>query len=648
MYFAINFIRGMQQGNSYFMGVHMTAQAIDFLGISLSDSALVPKLDEFLNKHEQFLSVALVHQMRYFAGSGVTEDDATMEFDSAIKHVKAILIFCKGAGKLNTQSPASQNVTKSMNGILWEQVELLEGFVNELFHQLSFVSVLKWQESLKNTLDGFEQVLLKHISKAQALVTELRDVMQYSLDSNSGNSWLTRWFKSNGKDAGIDEELSNDLKNCENILRQHGKQFREQFAKYQTVAAEIDTHTHKLKSYDILASLGGGAVDQFESLFRFLKLWESLETSHTISQEALLKAFQNFSRDKVITLLRDYYNSLEEALFEKSRTLKTSPIQLFNDLQGRSFILDIIRGYRKELHVLGSTIVKLKDFLLKSNPDPYVRSRWGFGDTPVGEEPKYAHKLTELNLSVEQLDGYFNRMIAALEKGPQEEDKQHLSERESQIDHSLHLIAQPLTTSRHFNSHSEKILDLLDKLGELEGYGRDVVDYVRQVLGKLLRADWKEHVLTTLPHFQRLYKIHQGIIGSPIDPGHSLRLEKFKKLLQQISSKMRREGTEQGTDIEYDISDIQGYFQDFLATLQRSIKDESMAQRKSKRYVEEGAQQLLEYRYLFGEFFASLKKEPEGQYLRQQFLFVDQYFEAIENKIYEFRLQRGLLEQEER
>ncbi len=627
----------------------MAWQGVDFLGISLNDRSLVKKLDEYLKTHEEYISHALVHQFRNFTGGTDTMvvSSAPIQFDEAVKEAHSLLQEALAGGRMPKEKEQRHLLVKTVNAMLWEQVELVEGFVNELFHQLSYISVLKWQPSLKDIVEGFSQVLHQHIQVTKKCVIALRDLLKtvFSSAGGEGRGWAAFFLRFRDSGDNIDKELVSDLQVCEKALKKLTDSFIDQFTQYEKVSLEVSENSHKLKGYEVLYSLGAGYGEQYESLYRFVKIWSGVDATHTATQEALLRSFQYFSRDKTFGLLSSYYKALELSLYEKSRTLKTSPKHLFSDMLGRTFIIETVKGYRKEVHTLGSVVNKLIDFLLKSDPDPYIRSRWGFTDAPVGEPPKYIKKLNDLALDIEYLDHNYGKLLESLERGPKDGEGERIESVDAQLSRILHLVAQPLMTVSHYKSYAEKALDLLDSVDELGSYGRESVDYVRLVLGRLLRSDWKEHLLTTLSHFRRVYRMHQGIIGQSIDKAHEKRYERFSQLLEQVKRKIR--SPDMAQEIDFDINDIKGYLQDFLATLQRTLNDESITQKRAIRHIEEAAQQLLEYRYLFGEFFASLKSEPEGYYIRQQFLFADQYFEALENKIYEIRLQRGLVVAEE-
>jgi len=64
--------------------------------------------------------------------------------------------------------------------------------------------------------------------------------------------------------------------------------------------------------------------------------------------------------------------------------------------------------------------------------------------------------------------------------------------------------------------------------------------------------------------------------------------------------------------------------------------------------VNHDMQQLLEYRFVFGQFFHELIKSYEsGEKMRQEFIFVDQYFDAIETHLFELKNQPRLIKEEE-
>ncbi len=212
-----------------------------------------------------------------------------------------------------------------------------------------------------------------------------------------------------------------------------------------------------------------------------------------------------------------------------------------------------------------------------------------------------------------------------------------ISEVDPEIQQLVHEMEQPLATHRMMRSRAEKVLDKLQQLDELGSFDIHVIDYIEHVFSKLLRADWRYHVLHGIPLFHQLYAIHHGLVKPVDDRHHSNRMTKFKKLLQQVHEWVKNNKTQvHFHDIELDMSYIKGYLQDFLGYVQRASSDSSLSKDKALELYQEIAQQLLEYRYLFGNFFYQLRQhETEGQLIRKQCLFVDQYFESIETKLFE-------------
>ena len=86
--------------------------------------------------------------------------------------------------------------------------------------------------------------------------------------------------------------------------------------------------------------------------------------------------------------------------------------------------------------------------------------------------------------------------------------------------------------------------------------------------------------------------------------------------------------------------EMKEYLQDFLIVVQDLTKDRTRAHEAMTQV----ARQLLEYRYIFGKFFHYLdQNEPEGKLIRNQFLFVDQYFETAENNLHEMQQNSQLM-----
>jgi hypothetical protein len=201
---------------------------------------------------------------------------------------------------------------------------------------------------------------------------------------------------------------------------------------------------------------------------------------------------------------------------------------------------------------------------------------------------------------------------------------------------AIYDMGQPLASASMMASKAEHFVKLLNQLNELGSRDPDVVSDITPLLSNAMRADWKYNVLQDIPLFHQLYSVHINILPPITDRNHINRLRQFKKHIQQLTQWVKEKNMHAHLqEIEFDINDIKGYLQDFLAQLQRTVKDPIYSTHEGKvSLIKDTAQQLLEYRYMFCNFFHHLRQnEIDEKSLRNQFLFVDQYFETIENKL---------------
>lgn len=506
------------------------------------------------------------------------------------------------------ESLLTASSAEQANSLLWEQVELLDGAIQELFIQLDSLDIDSWSPSLLSIIGGCQQLLSRHLAASYAMALEV----ERRLDSKT-TSWWGRWHRL------LDKNLLKSMRYAKKVVDQRYSQFLDHYAAYQKSASTVDPHLTKLKDYEVLGLLGATGAADFRRLYRLLKFYENG------SQELALQAIRRLPSQKLLALFSRYLLLLEETLFEKSRVLKTTPQQLFSESQGRSFFADALRLYRCELHTLGASVAKYRQLALKTDANPYVRARWGFSDEPVAPEPKYSVDLTELGYSIEELDHLYTQLIHALERGPNGESER-LAHADPLIMKDLHLLGQPLLSRGLFHRTAERVLHLLEELDEVGSYGYQLVDYTRSILSRLLRADWRNSWLCETPQFQKLYRWHQKIRGVASDKGHDRRVAEFHRLFRQITEKLHA-----SAEITELLGDLKGELQDFLATLQRSLAEEGGRDTK-RRDVAEIAEQLLDYRYLFSRFFATLYQNGRGEDLRFHFLFVDHYFSSMEEK----------------
>ena len=193
-------------------------------------------------------------------------------------------------------------------------------------------------------------------------------------------------------------------------------------------------------------------------------------------------------------------------------------------------------------------------------------------------------------------------------------------------------MSQPLASRSMIHARADQLVKLLQACDELGGSAGDVSNLVGSVLIRALRFDWKYQVLAENPQFNDLVAIHLGFMRRYDDPAHERRMRKLNSMIHLIESWVKQnESFKHGQEIETDINDVKEYLQDFLASVKRSLASVQEGKADDKEVKERVSLQLLEIRNLFSKFFYFLRSyESDGKLIRNQFLFVDQYLEAVE------------------
>lgn len=428
----------------------------------------------------------------------------------------------------------------------------------------------------------------------------------------------------------LDRALSTNLEKCRKYLGFRYQKFSGQYERYIDVHTAIELVVEKFHEYRVFATLEADSQEKFKKIYRLVRLWDLNRQTRALPRRETIRAVRNaMSPEQAFNLFHEYDLHLRRALFDKSRLIKEEPSEL-GDRGHIARMQEEIDGYRIELHTLYSTLTNYREFLYKSDPLLRTKPQLGFSEWVMEPERPQMKQLTALGENLKQLDEMLLNFGQALEsKGIIPEVT--LAEVDREIQAVLHEMAQPLIARASMQKRADRFVSLLDQLDLLSSSDKRIVNYVGRLLNKALRADWQYHVLSDSPTFHRLYSLYIGLVGPSEDRNHLNRLHKFKRLIQQLQSWVKNYDTPRHThEIELDLNDLKGYLQDFLAYAQRVTKEESPDR---EQRVGEVAQQLLEYRYLFGNFFRHLQEDSiEERILRKQLLFVDQYFEAVETR----------------
>lgn len=623
----------------------MSWQPIDFQGITSLDTSLVDLLHQYLDEKEAELSKAILEAIPPDLRTPILP----YSFTNPVKLSEAIEVFSKKCSQSLDSLPHPisdldwQPPVKAINQALWKYVEVLEGCATELFQQLDLIGLEQWHSRLPHVVGMIKELLLHRMEEAIWGTKRLEDhLWKYRLNCESHLQRpiffqkLTRYWT-----ALLDRNLLQNLDKSQAFVRGHYYRFLKRYGGYVQLQEKVELSLEKFSAFPVMPLLEKETQKQFKKLYQLLRLWEMNRTAKAVPPRELVIAIRHaLSIEKATGLFREYFEVVKAHLFNLSRLFKQRGTSLLIDSPANAALQLDITNCQAEIHMLGATIAHYRDFLLRADPDPYVRSRLGFSEWIVGPEPAQTKPLLDLGYEVETLNDLCTGLGTALQK--EESEVQHISidQVDPDIQQALHEMGNPLATHRMMKTKVEAVLEKLSKLNEWEAFSMDVVEYVGKTFSMLLRRDWKFQAAHEFNLFQQLYSIHQGLVKPVEDRNHITRMHKFTTLLHQIQNWVTKYRTQHHFhDIELDMNDIKGYLQDFLGYVQRSAQDKDLSAEKAQKLKADIAQELLEYRYLFSTFFYQLRQnEVEGQLIRRQFLFVDQYFDSIEQRLNEFKI----------
>lgn len=619
----------------------MAWQPIDFQSIILLGQGVIPQLDQYLNEKEARLAVQISNSvssdsMHPFSPVLPNPLAAQQKLSEAVEGLtKKVRLLGHEYRKPSKPGINIESISSGINTALWEMTDILEGCVIELFNQIKQVSIDKWNRTFAQVVQSIKEILVHRIDDLSWVVKRLQGSFDeyQQLYGIRAPGW--RGFLGIRPDQ-IDKGILTHLNQSEQLLKTRYESFHQRYLEYTQLSIKVEDQLQKMKGFPVLALLEIPQQNLYVDVFRLLTLLDLNPQPKKGLGKETVRALKNLSSvDGVIHVFGLYFYGLKRAFFNCSLELKALS-DLHEDQEKALNALKVkVKDYVAELQHLMIIMAQYREFMLQTDSNPYVRSRWGFTERTVAPEPAKARDLRDLIFSCEELKRWYEGFQVSLGLDPTVQ-QQHEDQSRKEIGHLLHEMTQPLISQHMMRNRAKLLLEQLMICDEVGSPHQSTIQYVQDILSKALRADWKYHVLHEFSLFHELYRLHEGLIDTVDDPAHSFRLEQFHRLFEQIQSWMKKDEVYSHIhEVEMDMSDMKTYLQDFLAAVQRAEKDKS-----SDPFLDDTigrfSEQLLEYRYVFGEFFAQLTATgADGQQLRNQFLFVDQYFESIESLIQE-------------
>lgn len=522
-----------------------------------------------------------------------------------------------------------KEVAAELNTILWGHVEFLEGAIEELFFEAGRIDLQVWSQDIMDVVTEIKGILASSLDQTEVVVNGFNKALIRFRDHVDPKKWsIKRVFER----TILDEELISSLRSSRIALENGYEKVSKLFGSLSSMKEAIVASAVKIGTMPVFSTLESEAQQNFLDLYELLKCYEKNKKELLIDEKDLLMSLRkSMSREQAFGLFRDYYHALHNELFQQSFEIKKNVVTFSSEAERKNRV-EQLKEIEAEVLLLGATIDHYREFLLATDPNPYVRARLGFTEWVLGPESKETKHLYKFGYSLESLHRLYNQLVESVDKGPEQESKTA-----AEIEKVLHEMGAPLLSEKRMVNLSESLITHFENINELGSFDFSLIEKMGGWLGKALRYDWRHHVLQRYPEFHEIYAIHMGLAGTVDDQLHVNRLRKFKRVLAELREWIsQRETTKHTRDIELDINDVRGYLQEFLAHVQRSLGDEGEQQLARERMEKLFSRQLLEYRHLFGYFFHQLNEENVEEHLiRSKCYFVDQYFEAVDKRLVE-------------
>ncbi len=624
----------------------MSRRPINFQGIVELDRGVVDEIDNYLQEKESHLAHKIFEGISsesepILSSPVLSTLGVHLKLSDAVEGLTKKIRKLSSAQLRDSVGADTGTLVRNLNEILWEMAEVLQGCVFELFQQIAQISIDKWQSSLADVVKSIKDLLIHYIDDLiwvfRRLEIPLHECQVKVASSKRG--WVD-WFQK--RFVELDSSILTYLRDTESYLKSQYDEFHGRYGEFLHLSLKAEESLERMQTFPVLALMDLQDQKRYIEIFRLLKLWELNSRKDSVLAGDIKGSIKNLcSVNNAVKVFNQYYLGLKTAFFKSSLELKSIKCgDSGTEIEGAELdrLKNKVGEYDQELHRLFVTMSLYREFVLKTHVNPYVRCRWGFKEHPVTPEPAKSKSVLNAIYSVEELMRQYERLIDSLDKDPL--STEHLEqENHKQIERLLHEMNQPLISRSMIRNRAESFLKQVQNMDEAGSTRFETIYYLEDAFAKALRSDWKYHVLNEFPLFHQLYAIHQGLLPSIDDPAHASRIERFFRLFTEIEEWVKNGDVYSHIhEIESDVSDMKTYLQDFLAVVQRAGR-EKFSDPFLHENVDKFRRQLLEYRYVFGKFFLSITSENvDGRQLRNQFLFVDQYFESIENLLKDLKI----------
>lgn len=594
----------------------MSEQTTDYEGLFALTPELVDNLQQFLKRKETELADFIQHS--FLPGPGVFHVPFIQTHSHDFHLPNLIPPLDKAVHQLSINQSQKERqghwgeIRNEINKRLWEYVEIIEGTSTELYEELSLVGFDRWRSELFDTVKKINDDLQERVKDLKETIPKVEKLLWKYRTNKDGNGSIAAimdrfqfWFTDI-----LDSGLTKNLDKTDEFLKLKFKDFSERFDAYCKIDPVVSETLDQNSDYLIMKKMDRSHQDRLILLAVLLRCWEQARSNYKILQKDISRSiYQSVNINRIPVLFKDYTSALKQGLFETARAFKEG-----DTFALKPMFVDGIKVIRSEVKGLRSTVSSYREFI-------------------QGVNPEQATNMVHLIYELQHLDQQYERLGDALESYDDPEQVPYKASLKREIEGILHVMGQPLMSRKGMRNQVHDLVPRLQDCDEMGSTDPSILDFIGTMLNKALRLDWKYQTLQEMPAFHEVVTHHLGILGPIYDRQHVNRYGKFKKIVQHIEQWVKVGKTYRHIDeIEFDMNDIKEYLQDFLASIQRSIREIPFDNKDAlKERYDTFSQMLLEYRYLFSNFFHMLRQQgDEGEYIRTQFQYIDRYFDAIE------------------
>lgn len=292
--------------------------------------------------------------------------------------------------------------------------DMIESCSVQIFYDLEAIPIDHITRDIYHDLKEIHAHLKTRLTEAlrqhKRLEKKLSDFQSYQKSRMSIFSTLSKMFIS-----VLDKTIPVKLKRILDQTTDHFTRLKDRYEAYDRNSKQADERVRKFDAYTQFHTLPEDDIRLFRRLYWLIKMHDLDRQGGEILKSDLVKMMGQLATPKEINrIFQEYYDLLKDALCELSGRLTKKGMDELSNESVREEIQTTITQLRNEVHSLGSLIFKVRDYILRSHPDPYVRARLGFSEHTVGPEPEETRQLAALGHQVEVLDKRFAKFSDAV------------------------------------------------------------------------------------------------------------------------------------------------------------------------------------------------------------------------------------------